>query len=73
MAQPFGGTGHGMHFPLRPGTEVAVAFADGDPDRPIIVGAIPNAHTRTPVTSANHTQNRITTASGAIFEISERK
>ena len=73
MTQPFGGTGHGMHFPLRPGVEVAVAFADGDPDRPIIVGAIPNAHTRTPVTSVNSTQNRITTASGAIFEISERR
>ncbi len=73
MAQPFGGTGHGMHFPLRPGTEVMIAFANGDPDRPIIVGAIPNAHTRTPVTARNATQNRITAASGAIFEISERR
>ncbi len=73
MAQPFGGTGHGMHFPLRPGTEVMIAFANGDPDRPIIAGAIPNAHTRTPVTASNATQNRITAASGAIFEISERR
>jgi type VI secretion system secreted protein VgrG len=73
MAQPFGGTGHGMHFPLRPGTEVLVAFADGDPDRPVILGAIPNVQTRTPVTARNSTQNRITTASGALFEISERK
>ncbi|MEZ4446421.1 MAG: type VI secretion system Vgr family protein [Polyangiaceae bacterium] len=73
MSQPFGGTGHGMHFPLRPGTEVMIAFANGDPDRPVIVGAIPNAHTRTPVTARNATQNRITAASGAIFEISERR
>ena len=73
MAQPFGGTGHGMHFPLRPGTEVMMVFANGDPDRPVIVGAVPNEHTRTPVTATNATQNRITAASGAIFEISERR
>lgn len=73
MAQPFGGTGHGMHFPLRPGTEVMMTFANGDPDRPIIVGAVPNAHTSTPVTASNATQNRITAASGALFEISERR
>jgi type VI secretion system secreted protein VgrG len=72
MAQPFGGTGHGMHFPLRPGTEVVLAFTNGDPDRPILLGAVPNAITRTPVVASNKTQNRITTKSGAMFEISEK-
>jgi type VI secretion system secreted protein VgrG len=72
MAQPFGGTGHGMHFPLRPGTEVILAFTNGDPDRPILLGAVPNALTRTPVTATNSTQNRIVAKSGALFEISEK-
>lgn len=73
MAQPFGGTGHGMHFPLRPGTEVVLGFANGDPDRPLILAAIPNAHTLSPVTGADPTRNRITTRMGVAFEIGERE
>jgi len=42
MAQPYAGSKHGMHFPLLKGTEVLLAFIDGDPDRPIITGAVPN-------------------------------
>ena len=42
MVQPHAGANYGMHFPLKPGIEVAVTFVDGDPDRPIIAGAVPN-------------------------------
>ena len=35
---PYAGSNHGMHLPLHKGTEVAIAFVDGDVDRPIIVG-----------------------------------
>ena len=73
MMQPFGGTGHGMHFPLRPGTEVVIGFANGDPDRPLIVGAVPNALTLSPVTGADPTRNRITTRMGVAFEIGEKE
>jgi type VI secretion system secreted protein VgrG len=73
MSQPYGGTGHGMHFPLRPGTEVILAFTNGDPDRPIVLGAVPNAHTRSPVTSADPRLNRLVTKAGAVFEIGERE
>ena len=41
MAQPYGGSGHGMHFPLHKGTEVLLTFVSGDPDRPIIAAAVP--------------------------------
>ncbi|MFO0617900.1 MAG: type VI secretion system tip protein TssI/VgrG [Polyangiaceae bacterium] len=50
MAQPHTGPDYGMHFPLKPGIEVLLAFIDGDPDRPIIVGAAPNPVTRSPST-----------------------
>jgi type VI secretion system VgrG family protein len=63
MMQPHAGSHYGMHFPLRPGTEVLVGFVDGNPDRPLIVGAAPNPETWTPVDSGNYTQNVLRTKS----------
>ncbi len=40
MAQPSVGENAGMHFPLRKDTEVLLGHIDGDPDRPIILGAV---------------------------------
>lgn len=39
----------GVHFPTDEGAETVVAFIDGDPDRPIIVGMVPNMETHAPV------------------------
>ncbi|MFH1490606.1 MAG: type VI secretion system tip protein TssI/VgrG [Pseudomonadota bacterium] len=64
MAQPYAGTDHGMHFPLHKGTEVLLTFIDGDPDRPIIQGAVPNPEMPSQVTSADQTMSKITTAGG---------
>jgi type VI secretion system VgrG family protein len=57
MAQPYAGSEYGMHFPLHKGTEVLLSFVDGDPDRPIISGSVPNPETASPVTSANQTRS----------------
>lgn len=71
MAQNHAGAGYGTHFPLKPGTEVVLAFVNGDPDRPIIVGAVPNPVTATPVRDANLTSNMIKTASGIFFDFND--
>lgn len=70
-AQPSAGGGYGMHFPLHVGTEVAVGHVNGDPDRPVIVGAVPNAATQSPVVAENATQSRIRTGSGVVIELDD--
>ncbi|NIQ39932.1 MAG: type VI secretion system tip protein VgrG [Proteobacteria bacterium] len=57
MAQPYAGSEYGIHFPLHKGAEVLLTFVDGDPDRPIISGSMPNPETTSPVTSANQTKS----------------
>jgi len=64
MSQALAGPGYGVHFPLRTGVEVLVTFVDGDPDRPIIQGAMPHPVSPSPVTRANSLQSRIQTQSG---------
>src|SRR5262249_48145833 len=71
MAQPHAGPGYGMHFPLKPGIEVLVAFTEGDPDRPFIVGSVPNPITPSPVTRPNAIVNRIETATGVFIEMKD--
>lgn len=70
-AQPSAGAGYGMHFPLHIGSEVALAYVNGDPDRPVIVGAVPNAATQSPVVGSNATQSRIRTGSGVVIELDD--
>ncbi|HVY37533.1 MAG TPA: type VI secretion system tip protein TssI/VgrG [Polyangia bacterium] len=60
VAQVWAGSGWGaMHIP-RIGQEVIVEFLDGDPDRPIITGAVYNADNMPPYTlPENKTQSGI--------------
>ena len=55
---------YGAHFPLHRGTEVQLAFVNGDPDRPIITGAVPNMESPSPVTDQNLTQSIIRDRAG---------
>jgi hypothetical protein len=71
MMQPHAGNPEGMHFPRRKGTEVMVGFMGGDPHRPLIVAAVPNAVNPSPVTSANNTRNIIHTGGNTHIEFED--
>lgn len=62
FARPYGGDKYGFHFPLIQGTEVAIAFHEGDPDRPYIAHALHDSRHVDHVTELNSTRNVIRTA-----------
>ncbi|WP_438026564.1 type VI secretion system Vgr family protein [Sorangium sp. So ce233] len=68
LATPYGGADEGMHFTLRKGAEVLWTGVDGDPERPVITGVVPNAKSRV-VTSADEGRGRIRMPNGAMVEM----
>lgn len=62
FARPYGGDKYGFHFPLIQGTEVAIAFHEGDPDRPYIAHALHDSRHVDHVTELNSTRNVMRTA-----------
>jgi type VI secretion system secreted protein VgrG len=64
LMQPYGGNNYGFHYPLPAGTEVALAHLNGDPDRPFILGALPNPQTPSPVNANNPSQHILRTRGG---------
>jgi len=64
MASLSSGTNHGMVFPLLKGAEVLISFLGGDPDRPVIIGSIPNSENLSVVNTENATQSGFRTPGG---------
>ncbi len=73
LMQPYTGDSYGMHFPLHAGTEVLVTCVNGDLDRPIILGAVSNPDTPSPVTSSNYSENIMRTWGGNELLMDDRK
>jgi len=78
MASPYagvddGGSGHGMHFPLHKGAEVLLSFRNGNPDKPVIIGAVTNSITPNMVTNENQTESVIHTAGGNSLEFHDEE
>ncbi len=73
MVQSYSGPGYGIHFPNHKGTELLWACVDGDVDRPIGLGTVPNPSQASPVVSKNKMQNIIRTAAGNEFLIDDKK
>ena len=76
MAQPYVGQEQGMYFRLRGGTEVLLTFINGDPDQPIISGALPNGLQPSLLTSEtnfvrNITTDAVQTVSGNTHNVSQ--
>lgn len=66
MVQPYSGSREGMHFPLRKGTRVLIGFVGGNPDLPVITGAIPTAEQISVTGSENQTKSNIKTQNNRI-------
>jgi type VI secretion system secreted protein VgrG len=64
LAQPYTGSGYGMHFPVHAGTELVWACVDGNVDRPLGLSTVPNPSQSTPVAAKNKSQNVIRSAAG---------
>ncbi|EPT7108486.1 type VI secretion system Vgr family protein [Klebsiella michiganensis] len=61
QARPYAGDTYGLHLPLLAGTEVAIAFEQGDPDRPYIAGVLHDSTHPDPVTIRNYKRNVLRT------------
>ena len=72
LAQPYAGSGYGFHAPLHKGCEVLLTFLDGNPDRPVIAGAVPNPENQGPVKDANQTKSLLHTAGGHRIEFNDQ-
>lgn len=73
LAKPYGGDVYGFHFPLIQGTEVAIAFHDGDPDRPYIAHALHDSRHVDHVTEKNSTRNVMRTPANNKFRMEDRR
>lgn len=73
QAKPYSGDKYGFHFPLIDGTEVAVAFTDGHPDRPYIAHAMHNSRRQDLVTTKNKHQNILRTAANNLLEMDDKR
>ncbi len=69
--QPFGGPSEGFHTPLRKGTEVMVGFVNGNVDRPVILGSVPDADHPSVVNNVNRGSSVIRTSSGVVLTIAD--
>ncbi|CAI1542710.1 Uncharacterized protein conserved in bacteria [Serratia ficaria] len=61
QSRPYAGETYGLHLPLLAGTEVAIGFEDGNPDRPYISGALHDSAHGDHVTIRNYKRNVLRT------------
>ncbi|OCF93256.1 hypothetical protein A9G17_09040 [Gilliamella sp. wkB7] len=73
LAKPYAGSTYGFHFPLIDGTEVAVAFTNGNPDRPYIAHAMHDSGHPDHVTTINKHRNVIRTPANNKLRMDDKR
>ncbi|WP_172398603.1 type VI secretion system Vgr family protein [Gilliamella apicola] len=73
LAKPYAGSTYGFHFPLIDGTEVAVAFTNGNPDRPYIAHAMHDSQHPDHVTTINKHRNVIRTPANNKLRMDDKR
>ncbi|MCX8726501.1 type VI secretion system Vgr family protein [Gilliamella sp. B2838] len=73
LAKPYAGSTYGFHFPLIEGTEVAIAFTDGNPDRPYISHAMHDSAHPDHVATANKHRNVIRTPANNKLRMDDKR
>jgi type VI secretion system secreted protein VgrG len=75
QARAYAGDTHGLHLPLIAGTEVAIAFEQGDPDKPYIAHALHDDQHPDPVTlgKRDYTRNVLRTPANNKLRLEDRR
>ena len=73
MAKPYAGETYGWHTPLTDGTEVAIAYSNGDIDLPYIAYALHDPEHPDPVTRDNHTRNVLRTPANNKLRMEDKR
>ena len=73
LAKPYSGDTYGFHFPLIDGTGVAIAFTEGNPDRPYIAHALHDSTHPDHVATANKHRNVIRTPANNKLRMDDKR
>ncbi|MTH47606.1 type VI secretion system Vgr family protein [Intestinirhabdus alba] len=73
QSRPYAGDTYGLHLPLLAGTEVAIGFEDGNPDRPYISGVLHDSAHGDHVTIRNYKRNVLRTPSNNKIRLDDNR
>ncbi|QXB77196.1 type VI secretion system tip protein VgrG [Enterobacter asburiae] len=73
MAKPYAGETLGWHTPLTGGTEVAIAYSNGDIDLPYIAYTLHDSEHPDPVNRDNHTRNVLRTPANNKLRMEDKR
>ncbi|RYA52454.1 type VI secretion system Vgr family protein, partial [Enterobacter cloacae complex sp. 677-3DZ2D5B] len=73
MAKPYAGETYGWHTPLTDGTEVSIAYSNGDIDLPYIAYVLHDSEHPDPVSRDNHTRNVLRTPANNKLRMEDKR